>query len=182
MENPCPTPPHRTAIKRSGKPPAPVIDMLKHGMLHGKILDFGCGHGDAVRFLRDHGLMVDGFDPHAGFGFPMPDGQFDIVYSTYVVNVIEDPQARLGAVAVAWEKVRRGGRLIVIARSDVEKSAKGKNWKRVGDGYCTPMGTFQKQFSTGEVIDLLQRLPDAAVMAPTWQGRKQYVWASAVKG
>lgn len=107
----------RTAISRT-KLSAPTQWLEDHGLLRGRVLDFGCGRGDLSRFL---GRRVRQFDP-----FYTPDvslesllGRFDTVAMIYVLNVLR-PAERRRALNDAWACLRSGGTLYVAVRRDVK--------------------------------------------------------------
>lgn len=78
----------RTAIRRNA--PSAPLQYLVGGFCIFKsqrILDFGCGQGDDIEYLKSHGYTAYGYDPFfEPVGFDM---KFDIVLCTYVLNVLE---------------------------------------------------------------------------------------------
>lgn len=102
---------HLTARARC-KLSAPAQVLLEHGLLVGRILDFGAGKGDLARFLDGD---IEAWDPH--YSPKLPRGKFDVVCCLYVLNVLR-PQARCAALAQAKEYVRPGGCLYVAVRRD----------------------------------------------------------------
>ena len=84
-------------------------------MLRGRILDFGCGRGDIGRFLDGD---IEQWDPN---WYPKrPRGKFDTVTCIYVLNTLSG-NVRESALKDAMSFVRKGGRLFVAVRRDVEK-------------------------------------------------------------
>src|SRR5207245_2648301 len=80
---------HRTAIRRHAHS-RPIALAKAHGLIaHGlSVLDYGCGLGEDVWFLREAGIEADGWDPYY-----RPDVSVvaaDCVNLGYVLNVIED--------------------------------------------------------------------------------------------
>ena len=65
----------------------------------------------------------------------------------YVVNVIEDPDERLGTLQDAWGLAREV--LVVAARLETDR----RSWlgPSLGDGTVTRLGTFQKYFAQNEL-------------------------------
>jgi SAM-dependent methyltransferase len=76
---------YHTAIARS-EPSFPVRYLLRNGYITGRVLDFGCGQGADVRFLHQAGIDITGFDPH--YAPESPQGRFDTILCTYVLNVL----------------------------------------------------------------------------------------------
>ena len=104
----------KTAIKRR-ELSKPAKALLDRGLLRGRVLDFGCGHGDLVRFAEL--TTVEQYDP---YWWPFePAGKFDSVYCGYVANTI-GPSAR----AILLQRIRfllaPGGRGYVAVRRDVD--------------------------------------------------------------
>ena len=104
----------KTAIKRR-ELSKPAKSLLDRGLLRGRVLDFGCGHGDLVRFAEL--TTVEQFDP---YWWPFePVGKFDSIYCGYVANTI-GPSAR----AILLQRIRfllaPGGRGYVAVRRDID--------------------------------------------------------------
>ena len=78
--------PYLTAIKRS-RLSAPARYLLKHDLLKGRILDFGCGLGFDTDELRRQELDVTGYDCY--YRPEYPEGKFDTIMCIYVLNVLE---------------------------------------------------------------------------------------------
>jgi hypothetical protein len=123
-----------------------------------RILDYGCGFGDDVDWLRREGFTTAGFDPcprRDEFGVS-PRGVFDAVLMVYVVNVLPLSQ-RMAALASAWKFVKPGGTLLVAARpSSLNVEASTRGWRRHADGYISDprRATFQRGFSSGELCKI----------------------------
>lgn len=77
---------HLTAITRN-KPSSPTRYLIGKDLLQGNILDFGCGKGFDVSYLREKGFEITGYDPYF---FPnKPSGLYDTIICHYVINVLE---------------------------------------------------------------------------------------------
>ena len=156
--------PENTAITRSTLS-RPLKDAIKWGWLtpEHRVLDFGCGRGADVNWLREQGYRSDGFDRHAPFGFhATPRGEYDFVAVVYVVNVIDELAERGHIVQAAWSFVRSGGAMLVISRSDseIEQLAGAKGWPAWKDGFWSNQrrGMFQKGHSTADLRELVAQL------------------------
>lgn len=99
---------------------APAEYLLEHDLLAGRILDFGCGRGDLVKFLDGD---IEQYDPN--WHPKKPRGKFDVVTCIYVLNVLR-PVPRRTALAEAKAYVRRGGKLYVAVRRDIERDGERK--------------------------------------------------------
>jgi DNA phosphorothioation-associated putative methyltransferase len=115
------------------------------------VFDYGCGHGDDLRYLRSHGVECSGWDPV--FASHCPRTEADVVNLGYVVNVIEDPAERVLALKQAWALARRllvvAGRLSLEAELPIRPNC-------FADGFLTARGTFQKLFEQRELRDWIE--------------------------
>lgn len=142
--------PEKTAIARN-RLSAPVRTAMELGLF--------AERGDEVRMLREMGFDARGFEPYASKSRMPKKKSADYVYSNYVLNVIDDPEARLDALEDALSVVAPGGALLVSARSDKEIAAqKSKRWKKHSDGYLTSRDTFQKGISKEELARMLEEV------------------------
>ncbi|MFC1660910.1 DNA phosphorothioation-associated putative methyltransferase [Gemmatimonadota bacterium] len=143
---------HKAAISRSSLS-TPFQFLLRHGLLRAddRILDYGCGKGDDVRYLSAQGFDVRGWDPHY---FPDTVREAsDIVNLGFVLNVIEEEDERVKVLAEAWGYAT--GLLIVAVRTQADRpNDPGSPTK---DGFFTRLGTFQKFFEPGELSGLLAK-------------------------
>jgi hypothetical protein len=106
------------------------------------------------------GLIADGYDLKPTFGWAeVPKGSYDLVTAVYVVNVLSTLEDRLAAARSASAKVRPGGYLLLVARSEsaIAKEAERGQWERVNDGWISnpAKGTFQKGIPHTELAWLL---------------------------
>lgn len=157
-----------TAIKRGG-PSRPLLDLYEqqiylHPDFH-SVLDYGCGRGEDVRWLREKGFKhkIVGWDPNY-ISNPLPghDEKFDIVLCIYVVNVLPTVEEREQVILEAWDRVEAGGCLYLVARSEKEltQARKRKRWQQHNDGWITSKArkTFQKGFTNQELKALTAKL------------------------
>jgi DNA phosphorothioation-associated putative methyltransferase len=139
---------HRTALSRH-KLSRPVQLAIEDGLINQttRVFDYGCGKGDDVRNLIEHGIACSGWDP-----VYYPDGKpaaADVVNLGYVINVIENATERAAVLQKAWALASK--LLIVSARLSVE--AKDINCAAYEDGYLTRLATFQKFYEQHELRD-----------------------------
>lgn len=153
-------PRHRTAIRRY-QLSRPMRLALETGLISrgASVFDYGCGHGDDIRLLREQGLDCAGWDP-----IYMPSAErvpADIVNLGYVINVIEDSEERAAALCGAWSLANR--LLIVSARLSGELAS--FSTIPYCDGCLTQSGTFQKFYEQQELRDWIDALLDAKSIA-----------------
>jgi DNA phosphorothioation-associated putative methyltransferase len=149
----------RTAISRK-KASRPLRAALYINAVHGRVLDFGCGKGRDIEELQELGYKVVGYDPHHRPA--KPRGRFQTVLVTYVVNVLQ-PGPRNEALQKAWSYVKKGGRLIVTARTEaeIEREAEKGNWRpcrEAGGGWITGANTYQKGYTLRQLQRVLRQL------------------------
>ena len=122
----------RDAIYGSG-PPVDVSDEFKAfvgSAVHGRVLDFGCGNGDLVAWLRGRGVDAEGIEldeprtrdalrpdaaGHVRYydgSLPMPfaDATFDAIASTEVIEHVAGMHRYVGELA---RVLKPGGRLVL---------------------------------------------------------------------
>lgn len=78
--------PNLTSIKRTDIS-VPTRFLLNHGLLKGRILDYGCGWGYDTDELAKQGLDIVGYDNY--YRKDWPQGKFDTIICNYVLNVLE---------------------------------------------------------------------------------------------
>lgn len=135
----------RTAIRRKTLS-RPIRLAIEDGLLTPTqtVFDYGCGHGDDVRLLREAGYACDGWDPlTASTGARTAS---DLVNLGYVINVIEEPGERDTALRTAWDLAREV--LVVSARLVFEDTGRQRP---LNDGVVTSRSTFQKFFTQPEL-------------------------------
>jgi len=114
---------HQTAIHRGGAS-APCRWLDKQDRLVGPVLDWGCGRGADVRYIRN----AYGYDPH--YQPDPPTGEtFNTVLCTYVLNVIPDYFSRADIIAEAVKYLERGGWLYVTIRA---RRSELTGWRKNG--------------------------------------------------
>lgn len=112
--------PAMTAISRRTAS-APLRRLLKDGRITGRVLDFGCGRGRDVEELVAQGYDAWGYDPH--WSPERPEGTFDTVVCTYVLNVLPPEGARAVLDAIRLLLRSPTGTAYITVRRDL------KEWK-----------------------------------------------------
>ena len=140
-----------TAIRRSGCS-RPIAIALADGLINKekRVFDYGCGHGEDIRYLSSQRIKTAGWDP-----FHCPKGQkqtAEVVNLGYVLNVIEDPTERSETLLAAFNLCKEV--LIVAVRVDqmIGETAE------FGDGFLTKKNTFQKIYNQTELRDYIERV------------------------
>jgi len=120
---------HRTAISRAkGRPGAPLVWLASQGLLKGRMLDFGCGKGEAARYYH-----MDCYDPyHApNFNFDAAWGTYDTITCNYVLNVV-DEQTQDKILQTIRKLLAPGGIAYISVRRDIAKEGQqgAGTWQR----------------------------------------------------
>jgi len=102
---------YKTAITRKVLA-APTKLLLTRGLLSGRILDYGCGKG----FCCDY-LGCEGYDPY--YRQALPTGEFDTIYPTYVLNVVESSKERALVVRHILSLLKDNGKAYISVRKDL---------------------------------------------------------------
>jgi diadenosine tetraphosphate (Ap4A) HIT family hydrolase len=112
------------------------------GRINGRVLDFGCGHGTDVDFLREKGFEVEGYDPH--YAPERPEGTFDTILCHYVLNVLLRREQTDVLMDVA-EYLRPSGTAFYTVRRDLQRPGYRQHYKH---GVPTYQTTVQLPFET----------------------------------
>jgi DNA phosphorothioation-associated putative methyltransferase len=143
-----------TAMKRV-ELSRPVRLALETGVIRPAdgVFDYGCGHGQDIKFLRELGHDATGWDPNhrpAGVRQRTP-----IINLGYVLNVIEDPTERASALKEAWALTERA---IVVAVRTVDETRFVSSATDHVDGVLTGADTFQKFFRQAEARSYIDEI------------------------
>ena len=104
-------PPSAKTARGRKQPCVPMRWLQKQGLLHGRILDYGCGRG----VCADH-IGAGKYDP---YWFPeKPVGLFDVVTCNYVLNVIPSEEERREVLSDITSLLSPGGVAYVSVRND----------------------------------------------------------------
>jgi len=174
-----------TAIKRT-KPSAPLLYFLTyHQHLIRKeqplVLDYGCGYGKDVEYLLQQDrfkFRAFGMDPMLSHNYSkdrtiyhnvgMSDWnryKYDLIFMTYVLNVINSHEERIKVFKKAWKYLSPGGILVVTCRTikEIEREAIKNSWAIHGDGYFTNSLSFQTGFDNIRLASYDSLIEDLSV-------------------
>jgi DNA phosphorothioation-associated putative methyltransferase len=142
---------HKTAIGRAALS-LPAKLLFQSGLVTDEtsILDYGCGRGDDVKFLKELGIPAIGWDPHFA-----PDPALlvphDIVNLGFVLNVIEDPAERKTVLNDAYALAKNCLSVSVMLHSQNDTATSIPH----NDGQLTAKKTFQKYYEQIELEEFI---------------------------
>lgn len=141
---------HKTAIRRPSFS-LPIKCLLRDGLVgeQSTVFDYGCGHGQDLRLLRDMGVDCDGWDPV--FRPEAAAKRADVLNLGYVINVVENAEERSGVVRAAWGLCDK---LLVVSAQ--VKFVASEAHAEYADGVLTSRGTFQKFYTQEELRGYLE--------------------------
>lgn len=113
-------------IKDRRYPSYPTKQLFLKGQIHGKVLDFGCGTGVDVDFLRKKGFETVGYDPH--YAPEIPKGKFDTILCNYVLNVLL-PEEQVQVLMAVAELLNPIGKAYYAVRRDITHGGFRKHTK-----------------------------------------------------
>lgn len=145
---------HRTSIS------APLKNLLENNRLNTdqNILDYGCGHGFDLNYLKNNNFKIEGFDKYIDtfsnqFYY---NNNYDVIICLYVFNTISEYNERVSVLKSLISLLKPKGKIFLAVRSiDEFNSLKNKNYKKYKDGIITSKGTFQKYFTKNDLEELI---------------------------
>lgn len=108
---------HLTAKQRD-TPSLPIRMLHERKLLNERVLDYGCGFGQDVRFLKAKGYDAHGYDPH--YFADLPAGTFDTVVCFYVLNVLF-PDEQTDVMMNVSRLLKPTGRAYFSVRRDITR-------------------------------------------------------------
>ena len=96
----------------------PTRYLLKHDLLKGRILDYGCGFGFDTDELKRQGYDITGYDYY--YRPDYPEGKFDTIICNYVLNVLE-PYAQAEVMMNVTNLLPPKGTAFFAVRRDLEE-------------------------------------------------------------
>ena len=106
-------------IKDRKYPSYPVKQLLLMKQIRGRVLDFGCGLGTDVTFLRKNGFDATGYDPY--YVPEIPLGKFDTILCNYVLNVLL-PEEQVQVLMAVAELLKPDGKAYFTVRRDIQRN------------------------------------------------------------
>ncbi len=107
---------HLTAKERT-KLSFPMNWLKRNNLLSGDILDFGCGYGTDVEFLKNEGYNISGYDPYYFNNYPQQ--KFDTITCIYVLNVLTEIEQSKVLLNIS-KLLKSGGKAYFVVRRDIK--------------------------------------------------------------
>lgn len=104
-------------VKERRYPSYPTKQLLKMNLIRGKVLDFGCGLGVDVKYLKSKGFDVIGYDPYYQPNYP--NDKFDTILCNYVLNVLL-PEEQAHVLMAVSELLKPVGKAYFSVRRDLK--------------------------------------------------------------
>lgn len=117
-----------SAMKRN-KMSQPMNWLIKNHMIfkQDSILDYGCGQADDIRFMKELGYDIDGFDINWKNYTPTKH-QYDVVTCLYVLNIV-DPEDRQDLLKKIYKLLAYNGMAYFAVRGDInEVTETSRGW------------------------------------------------------
>lgn len=156
-------------VGRNGKENSIRIERIKNAVgRHGRILDFGCGHGYLVKDCKDAGLDCVGYDKFNPDFDKMPEGQFNFVS---VVECIEHTHLPFVELDIIFDKLLPNG-VVMIETSfwdvSIEEDIPIESFFYLApeNGHCTVFSHFG--------LDLLMKKKGFTVIPPINRNVRMY--------
>ncbi|MBN1936668.1 MAG: HIT domain-containing protein [Anaerolineae bacterium] len=105
-------------VKERRRVSFPARHLFNQYLIRGRVLDFGSGLGADVDFLRQKGFDITSYDPH--YAPDPPQGKFDTIICTYVLNILLPEEQAHVLMAVA-ELLKPEGKAYFTVRRDIQQ-------------------------------------------------------------
>lgn len=104
-------------IKERKWPSFPTKQLLSRRLIRGKVLDFGCGLGIDVKFLKTKNIDVTGYDPYYAPDYPTE--KYDTIVCNYVLNILL-PEEQAHVLMAISELLKPIGKAYFTVRRDIK--------------------------------------------------------------
>ena len=119
-----------TAIKRSG-PSAPLKAVESELNKDTLILDYGCGRGADVDYLKINGYNICGYDPHwMPVDLSSKAELFDVILCTYVLNVLPKSHEDGIILDIKSHLSESGKAFVSVRRDDFKEGYSSRGFQR----------------------------------------------------
>jgi diadenosine tetraphosphate (Ap4A) HIT family hydrolase len=95
---------------------SPARLLINHGLIVGKVLDFGCGYGTDVNYLKEMGIDIIGYDKYHKPDYP--ETTFDTIICLYVLNVLF-PEEQSEVLMQISTLLKPNGKAYIAVRRDI---------------------------------------------------------------
>lgn len=131
-------------IKDRKYPSFPTKYLFRNKKITGKVLDFGCGTGVDVQYLKSKKIEITGYDPHY---FPhFPESTYDTIICNYVLNILL-PEEQSHVLMAVSELLNVKGKAYFSVRRDIKKNGFRYNPKRDAKTYqCNVLLPYKSVF------------------------------------
>lgn len=117
---------YKTAMKRK-ELSTPMRYLVEEGLLLGRILDYGCGHGDDA-----DALGIEKYDP---YHFPAElEGKFNTITCIYVLNTLPDEDERWEVTHKVRNLLAPYGKAYIAVRND-KRNLNGWTQRKTWQGH-----------------------------------------------
>ena len=104
-------------VKERKWPSFPLKELIKFKLVKGRVLDFGCGLGKDVSFLKSLNIDAAGYDPY--YSPTYPEGKFDTILCLYVLNILL-PEEQAHVLMAISEMLKPSGTAYFAVRRDIK--------------------------------------------------------------
>lgn len=119
-------------VKDRKMPSLPVRFLFERNLLIGDILDFGCGLGKDLEFMKKNNYNAIGYDP---FYNPVyPSKKFDTIICFYVLNILL-PEEQTHVLMSISELLKPSGKAYFAVRRDIKRNGFIFNPKKNAETY-----------------------------------------------
>lgn len=173
MKNLVKIKPECTAMKVSRESQS-ARELLKIAVPESKILDYGCGFGRNIRYLKNNGIKkIDGCETPAQLDnidkskfqdvilktadyYKENNKKYDYILCCHVLNVVDD-SIKKQILDDMYTLLNKGGQAVIQVRTEADV-ASAKSKEKCGDGWIIKKGkefTYQEGITKKKMVELL---------------------------